>query len=972
MANIVLPKNTSYIVYFNGYRVPCSQVTVSSSVGAPSTANITIPASPVMHAFGSEDRVQVSIFYLDSWDHEEEPKWCLLFEGYLGGYAYSGSPTSRSMNFNASSNIQVLSTLYLEFLGGGSNVAGRRGRPDPIVPSEVTFRGKYPNQLFTKGLTNKGTITRPYEIIENVFLATTGQFRDRNRNTNASSSEINDEVERVLSVYRLNLQNHLDSLEGEQAKANYRADQRASLYRRSFDEGLDISPSEGAPLEEIQKQILTEQLTRSIQSSSVTLRTPSNTGFFKRYFDLTKLPQHFVASPLFEGNPGSGDSASTLPSGAFPMLRTRRGKRYARAMVRQTGYKYGAGGSVWGLISNLFAVFNYGITDLLAPPIYEVDDNSLPSGAYNAGSKKNRIATHITKPSAIYSLPPACNVIFPCMLRGWTLQQDYEAAPTRVYYNRRSQGNRLKIDSRKAGYAYSGGRIGYPAVIARHAQDSSNSARSDLELLVFPEEYYRGPNPNFSEINPLFYEIGRLDRASRVRVDDIEAEAEELNQDDSIRADQLAQMREAFQRARASGEDNFTLYSKQAQVDYETQRSAASSCQAQLVFNPYLVAGYGGMLLDTEEVGLHMMGYVQQVAHSLSQDGSMTSVALTNARPVRDVVLGIYRDGARYDMSPVEPVRENRLLQKFESANLYYENALYRSRSGDIVPNADVSEALANQIAKEYQLAVARQDLTEASSLAEDPTTTERQAPLEAEVARLEGEVAAILRQASGQATENTTSSNAVANYSKLLAVYSRDIDDRSDIFPLDFGAMSSVDRLSRIDQIAEGILVPREGSEKFFSSLVYAMKYVKRPVCTLDQYIDFYASLPSFDGVTETLGGRGKGVAGAPSDEIVPGAQRAPVLIREFIGGPGYEPGSLFRSGRLDDGDDENRVPGQLTYLTVEGGEVVEKVFAVFKPETKVRVSQLPDSRLDWVKVLRQYKLLIDNTVTRARTTRG
>jgi hypothetical protein len=94
--------------------------------------------------------------------------------------------------------------------------------------------------------------------------------------------------------------------------------------------------------------------------------------------------------------------------------------------------------------------------------------------------------------------------------------------------------------------------------------------------------------------------------------------------------------------------------------------------------------------------------------------------------------------------------------------------------------------------------------------------------------------------------------------------------------------------------------------------------------------------------------------------------------LIREFIGGPGYEPGSLFRSGRLDDGDDENRVPGQLTYLTVAGGEVVEKVFAVFEPETKVRVSQLPDSRLDWVRVLRQYKILIDNTVTRARTTRG
>ena len=80
----------------------------------------------------------------------------------------------------------------------------------------------------------------------------------------------------------------------------------------------------------------------------------------------------------------------------------------------------------------------------------------------------------------------------------------YGNKPTRVYYQRASQGRRLNVKSGKKGYADHGTHVGYPAKITRHAQDASKLKTSSLEVLVFPEEYYLGPNCVFDEISPLF------------------------------------------------------------------------------------------------------------------------------------------------------------------------------------------------------------------------------------------------------------------------------------------------------------------------------------------------------------------------------------------------------------------------------------------------------------------------------------
>ena len=68
-----------YKVYIAGVLVPCSAVTVTTSVPGSSSAQLTMPASPLLISLGEGDRLQVAVFYLDSKKDSHELKWCLLF-----------------------------------------------------------------------------------------------------------------------------------------------------------------------------------------------------------------------------------------------------------------------------------------------------------------------------------------------------------------------------------------------------------------------------------------------------------------------------------------------------------------------------------------------------------------------------------------------------------------------------------------------------------------------------------------------------------------------------------------------------------------------------------------------------------------------------------------------------------------------------------------------------------------------------
>ena len=126
-------------------------------------------------------------------------------------------------------------------------------------------------------------------------------------------------------------------------------------------------------------------------------------------------------------------------------------------------------------------------------------------------------------------------------------------------------------------------------------------------------------------------------------------------------------------------------------------------------------------------------------------------------------------------------------------------------------------------------------------------------------------------------------------------------------------------------------------------------MKYVSRPVCTLEEYIDFYAVAGRGKTNLDPIG-RGRGVRIGATDEegAVPTYYR---IIRQFVGGPGIEPGSSAKKG--------------LT-LTVFGeagdtGLQVDTVFTDIPAGDEATFSDLPDSRKDWQKLLLDYASVVE-----------
>ena len=1000
MAN--LATRIDYKVYIAGVLVPASAVTVSTQLPGFSSAQISLPAHPLIFGLGEGDRLQVAIFYLDTGNPSGELHWNLLFEGFLISTQYSSSSISREVQVSAVSNYDIFNKLYLEFLGGKGK--GKLGKPDKNFPDEITLKGNYPRRLFTEGLNNKTYIKRPFDFIGNIFLAASGRFLDRDVSKKSSKS-LDVYITKQLDLVSQRRDNALNRLSNDDAKAKEYLLAELNKIKNSLDTGTERVTAEEeiksalakfgliARVNQTDKKILRELLSRfdkkylentfkkTVGKRNLATRSVVNTGFFARYFNLTKLEQHFVASPIVEGIPGL--DKSVLPSGIAPVLRTSRGKKYVRALARMTGRKYGASGTSAALINNVFQVLNYEILDILAPGIVQVDDIGIPTKAFDPKKRSNRIVQHVTKPTTPYGIPPSCNTLFPCMVTSWSISKNYASAPTRYYYDRKSQGRRLSLKSNKKGYADHGTYVGYPAKITRHAQNASSSRGSDLEVLVFPEEYYRGPNPVFTEINPLLYEIKRLENSRRVEgVTKIPKDSIQNLSDGSIPADQLNFLQEALLKASSKGNDSYGLFVKQAQVDYVTARTAGTQVSINTIFNPNMVPGFSSLMFDSEDSNIPIIGYVRNITHTLSQGASSTSVGLTNVRTLKDMLVGIMNQGANYIMHPIEPLTENReVFQVPEVANLYYKYLLYlgtydsdvpgiveRSTQDDLVLKIKEIEVSIKQVNQELDDKENEEDSNGYKLEEEIQKLNKKKSALEKDLDSANSKLADEVQNP----TQGEERKSFALNWPTFFNLVSYVGPGETNEEPLqDFIGQSKL--LTRSNNLQEnynkvlkGFLKPKEELRPFMENLAVALRYVRRPICTLEQYIDFYKTAPDFINPTsEVTGGRGRGTR-AKKNYLDGAVGVAPYysIIREFVGGPGIEPGVTISD--LSNQQSDTSVVPQLNYeLTYKSQEpdsngITSKLFTSLKKGETASIQDLPDLSLDYQEVLLMYSDII------------
>ena len=118
-----------------------------------------------------------------------------------------------------------------------------------------------------------------------------------------------------------------------------------------------------------------------------------------------------------------------------------------------------------------------------------------------------RLAQYFVKPQFFFGVPPHCNVIFPSMVDAWTYDEPYLTQPTRIYVNDSVMTNLLRSDGANRHFMLHALTVAFPeeadALMHNKASDDTSrnandhhgpaSLESGKNLLIWPEEFYKGP-----------------------------------------------------------------------------------------------------------------------------------------------------------------------------------------------------------------------------------------------------------------------------------------------------------------------------------------------------------------------------------------------------------------------------------------------------------------------------------------------
>jgi hypothetical protein len=1050
----------SVLLYLNGIRLPCIAVSVTGNDGAPASASAQIPWHPILEGLGEEDLLQCSIFYLDQ-HYYQDPTYCLLFEGRLVGYSYSNNSTSESMSLSFESNMMILNDLSINFIGAKE---GSKSTANKDYPNQVDIKSTGSKLLTTKYTGNK--IKRPFDILENIIYAVSGEYRDSDSYIDKADSTMSkrvDELNRLAeknylrAYYRVLGDRKYKDLRGSDLDTFNQQVQQELLRTIAGGSGIprDRYYREGQDVQTTVDRYISALVTKEVKSNASNYRDIVVSGFFSRYFRLTRFKEHWMCSPYFEGFPGDKEGTAKLGGGVFPLLRSKGASKYMKALVKRTGEKMGPQGRVFMLVKSLYSMMFYKMSEILAPPAYIASKYSLPErsledslqevrGKVDAGEEVDyssvyssiydkeqhvMIGSYLTLPDAPYALPPSCNVIFPSQRVSISISNSTNATPTRVYYNRRSSFGKLDLQSKSPGYNYDAKRVGFPSVAAGLSQKAAGSSSKDLETLIFPEEYYRGPRVAISNVHPAYGSIQDFANSARFSESKTRSGPAASVYDPDPETVNIAT--ESVEKASSKGLGAYGLYFLLAQKEYYNSRSSAKTASVSTLFNPYVVPGLPCAILSGDDSGMQYYGKIVNVSHSISNaGGSNTSVSVASLRHIKDDLMQVVANKGVTDIGPPDPIKEIRtLLQTIEGAEEYYRDVFKRSEVRTVVGanKSSVASIKAQILEFERDIAEAKEiirayttgsetfigiDLISYTlSTVKDSPSVSGNYPTSLKVIVTEEDKAEYKRKLEQWLdTYNTLVRELpyMESIKKSLEESLADITEKSlgtknacAFDPKQFlgwweGSKSRPDPINILEGDPDKYL--RDGDKEavwgvptssrlvglpevkqYFTDSNRAIHYNSRPVCTLEQFIDFYCIAGRGEAGFD-LNGRGRGVRGHRRTH--PTGAVYYDIIRSFIGGPGLQPGTTVEAdtyaststeastAEFDSNRDTlspralaARRQSSLTYIDSTGDI---KEFTTFKPGQVVTLDDLPDSRIDWQKLLLDYVSVIESTATK------
>jgi hypothetical protein len=337
-------------------------------------------------------------------------------------------------------------------------------------------------------------------------------------------------------------------------------------------------------------------------------------NFFSRLIRKNNFLNRLAPSPILEAN------LAQYGGGVFPLLQVVQQEQAMATVIpalSQQGDRIANSSNMWELIQSIFSKVYYEVslnpapacvtTDLFGniqgPPVFANGGGAGTGSGPASPTQPIRLLNYVTKPALQFCVPPACNVLYPSMVKSFAYSESYINQPTRAYFNDETRAAVLS-QSDSASQLYNSlvsTMVGSPARAQQEVSLlQSQPARSGKNFLIWPDEYFIGPIVYRAPVPSFFMYLANS--------------------------------------VSTTNQPNNSNILYQLYADYELQRM---KCEARngavvTVFNPYALAAHPGVIFDNTAVGNHIFAYFTTVEHRMSINEFSTQIGYNYAQTFSD------------------------------------------------------------------------------------------------------------------------------------------------------------------------------------------------------------------------------------------------------------------------------------------------------------------------------------------------
>lgn len=544
----------AWICYINGVEVPIMGFNIQYGVWQIPSFSIDLVPDILLQRLGNEDRVPVQIFYLDYWCSPANPEFRLLIDGEIVSWQYASSAGQRTMTFNCLAHIHVFQQLYFFYM---TNVDDIVAAQDPVHSAGgFTQSGLlYPYSLFHQGLLVtpdqvvdarptprrapnttaparpdtsdddrvQPPIKAPYELIYNVIKGVISKDVPANRR---AIPMMNFFARHIRKTRLHNRFVRLPYLEDPEELANKKgvfpifqaARNESALNAMQRQVATQIGNS--GPVWDVLQQVysmvymeiamipnpaavIVSLNPATVTTDNVTTNEPQDGKIIGILSSNLPITQRRTDAQIYADNVLT-TQATALAQEIISAIRA--GRVPATDILTEAGFLIIPTNEAQVDITQIRTTLERR-RGLRAPLPGQAPDYAVPVDEGTNPETPIRLAQYFVKPQFFFGIPPHCNVIFPSMVDSWTYDEPYLSQPTRLYVNDSVMTQLLRATGSNREFMLHALTVAFPeeanAVLEHKVGGTASSAQarnampamseSGKNLLIWPEEFYKGP-----------------------------------------------------------------------------------------------------------------------------------------------------------------------------------------------------------------------------------------------------------------------------------------------------------------------------------------------------------------------------------------------------------------------------------------------------------------------------------------------